>query len=92
MIGNFRHRGLRRLFENADRSGIRSDLVDKVERVLLRLDAAESASDMDIPGFHLHRLRGDLKGFWSVAISRNWRIVFRFESGDARDVDLVDYH
>ena len=92
MILNFRHRGLRRLFENADRTGIRRDLVEKIERILLRLDAAETASDMDIPGFRLHRLRGDLSGFWSVTVSRNWRIIFRLDDGDAHDVDFVDYH
>jgi proteic killer suppression protein len=92
MIRSFRHRGLRRLFEDGDRSRIRPDLVDKVERILSRLDAAKTAADMEVPGFGLHRLGGDLKGFWAVTVSRNWRVTFRFEDGDARDVDFVDYH
>ena len=45
-----------------------------------------------MPGYRLHRLKGDLKGFWSITISGNWRVVFRCDSGDAHDVDLVDYH
>jgi proteic killer suppression protein len=92
VIRHFRHRGLRRLFERGDRSQIRSDLVNKVERVLARLDASIEPEDMEVPGFGLHAMTGDLKGFWSVVISRNWRVIFRFEDGDAYDVDFVDYH
>lgn len=47
---------------------------------------------MDLPGFRLHRLKGDLKGFWAVTVRANWRVIFRFEDGDAWDVDLTDYH
>jgi proteic killer suppression protein len=83
---------LKRLFENADRSGIRPDLVEKVERILARLDTVASAAEMDVPGFGLHRLSGELKGFWAVTVSRNWRVIFRIEDGDAYDVDFVDYH
>jgi toxin HigB-1 len=92
MIRNFHHRGLQRLFERGDRSKIRPDLVAKVERVLARLDASSEARDMNVPGFGLHAMSGDRKGYWSVVVSRNWRIIFRFESGDASDVDFVDYH
>lgn len=53
---------------------------------------ASAAGDMDLPGFRLHRLKGDLAGFWSVTVSSNWRVIFRFEGGHASDVDLVDYH
>jgi proteic killer suppression protein len=92
MIRTIRHRGLRRLYEDDDRSKLRPDLVDKIVLMLGRLDAAVTIEDMDIPGFGLHRLSGDLKGFWSITVSRNWRIVFRFEEGDAFDVDFLDYH
>ena len=92
MIRNFRHRGLQRLFQRGDRSRIRADIVDKLERVLARLDAWAEPADMEAPGFRLHAMTGDRKGFWSVVISRNWRVIFRFEDGDARDVDFVDYH
>jgi toxin HigB-1 len=92
MIRNFAHRGLRRLFEQGDRSRIRPGLVAKVERVLARLDASAAPGDMDVPGFGLHPMTGDRKGFWAVVISRNWRVIFRFEGGDAYDVDFLDYH
>ena len=67
-------------------------LVAKVERVLARLDEAGEPRDMDLPGFGLHPLKGDREGFWAVRVSGNWRIVFRFDGRNARDVDLVDYH
>jgi proteic killer suppression protein len=92
MIRNFRHRGLQRLFEKGDRSRIRPDLVAKVERVLARLDASADAKDMEVPGFGLHAMTGDRKGTWSVVVSRNWRVTFRFEKGHACDVDFEDYH
>jgi len=83
---------LKRLYERGDRSKIRADLVDKVERILARLDQALVIEDMDLPGYRLHELKVDLKGFWSVRVSGNWRIIFRFESGKARDVEMIDYH
>ena len=92
MIGTFRHKGLRLLFENGERRKVPSEYVAKIERVLARLDAASEPGHMDLPGFRLHPLKGDLAGFWSVTVSGNWRIVFRFEGGNACDVDLVDYH
>jgi toxin HigB-1 len=92
MIRSVRHRGLKRLFEDDDRSKLRPDLVDKIGRLLFRLDAAVTIDDMKVEGLGLHRLGGDLKGFWSVTVSRNWRLIFRFEEGDAFDVDFIDYH
>lgn len=92
MIVGFRHRGLRRLFNNGDRTRISPQIIAKVERVLARLDVAAGPSDMNLPGFGLHSLKGDLAGVWSVTITGNWRIVFRFEGPDVRDVDLIDYH
>jgi proteic killer suppression protein len=92
MIKSIRHRGLKRLFERGDRSRIRPDLVDKVERILLRLDSVTNANDMNAPGFGLHTLTGDLEGYWAVTVSRNWRVIFRFHGGDAYDVDFIDYH
>jgi toxin HigB-1 len=92
MIRSFKHRGLERLFVRGDRSKIRPDLVAKLERVLARLNASSETSDMDAPGFGLHAMTGVYKGYWSVTVSRNWRVVFRFEDGDAFDVDFLDYH
>ena len=92
MIRGFRHAGLKRLFENGDSRRISPALISKVERVLARLDVASEPDDMNLPGFRLHVLRGDRAGYWSIRLSANWRIVFRFDGRDVRDVDLIDYH
>ena len=92
MIKSFKHRGLKRLYERGDRSGIRPDLLDTVEDILARLDEAETPQVMNLPGYRLHPLKGDLNGFWSVTVRANWRIIFRFERADALDVELTDYH
>ena len=92
MIRSFKHRGLKRLYERSDRSGIRSDLLDTVEDILARLDEAETVQAMNLPGYRLHALKGDLKGFCSVTVRANWHIIFRFEGADAFDVELTDYH
>ncbi|MDE0060682.1 MAG: type II toxin-antitoxin system RelE/ParE family toxin [Defluviicoccus sp.] len=92
MILGFRHAGLKRLFQDGDGRRISPELIPRVERVLARLDVAGGPDDMNLPGFRLHVLRGDRAGYWSVSVSANWRIVFRFEGNDVRDVDLVDYH
>jgi toxin HigB-1 len=92
MIRSFKHRGVKRLFERDDRSGIRPDLVDTVQEILTVLDDAATPQEVNLPGYRLHPLKGDLKGFWSVTVRANWRIVFRFEGTDAFDVELIDYH
>jgi len=92
VIRSFRHRGLKRLYEDADRRGIRADLIEDVEDILARLDRAETPQAMNLPGYRLHPLKGDLRGFWSVTVRANWRIAFRFEGVDAFDVELTDYH
>lgn len=92
MLRTFRHRGLKRLFERGDKSKLRGDQVERIEEILSRLDAASGAKDLNTPGYRLHPLKGDMQGFWSIRVTANWRIVFRFEEGDACDVDLTDYH
>jgi toxin HigB-1 len=92
VIRGFRHRGLRRLFEQGESKGIRPDQREKVENILAVLNRARRPEEMNLPGFRLHRLKGDLKDFWSVTVRANWRVIFRFEQGDAYDVDLIDYH
>lgn len=92
MIQSFRHRGLKQLYEKDNPKGLRADQVDKIARILARLDEADQVAGMDLPGFRLHPLKGDLKGFWAVSVSGNWRIIFRFEGGHTYDVALVDYH
>ena len=92
MIKSFRHRGLKRLFEREDRSLIRSDLIDTVENILFVLDEALSVQALAIPRYRLHPLKGKFKGYWSVTVKANWRIIFRFEEGHAYGVKLIDYH
>ncbi len=92
MIRTLRHRGLKRLYERGDPRQLRADQAERIALALADLDDAGQPSDLNLPGYHLHPLKGALKGFWSISISANWRIIFRFEDGDAYDVDLVDYH
>jgi proteic killer suppression protein len=92
VIRSFRHKGLKRLFEDDDRSKLSAQDVDKISRILARLDSSRTPGDMDVPGFRLHPLKGKRKGEWAVTVRENWRITFRFENGDATDVDLTDYH
>jgi toxin HigB-1 len=92
MIRSFRHRGLKLLYQSGDARKIHPEFVAKVERILARLDQASDVSDMNLPGFRLHPLTGDMSGLWAVTVSRNFRVVFRFRDGHATEVDLVDYH
>ena len=92
-IRTFRHKGLKRLYDAGERRDIPAALAEKIADVLLAIDEASRPGDVGLfPGWRLHPLKGDLKGFWSVSVSGNWRVIFRFEKGDAFDVDLVDYH
>ena len=92
MIGSFRHKGLSKLFGDDDRRKVPAAHADKIVRILARLNEAVHVQNMGLPGYRLHPLKGDLVGFWSVTVSGNWRIIFRFENGTAYDVDLIDYH
>jgi proteic killer suppression protein len=92
MIKSIRHRGLKRLFEQDDASGVNAEHVGKLRDILATLNAAPAVAHMDLPGFRLHPLKGQMKGFWSVTVQANWRVIFRFVEGQAEDVDLVDYH
>ena len=88
----FRHKGLRRFWESGDTRGVPGDLAKRLSRRLDDLAAAVSPDDLRIPGYRLHALTGGLAGHWSIRVSGNWRLVFRFKGGGAVDVDLVDYH
>jgi proteic killer suppression protein len=66
--------------------------VDPVQEILSVLDAATTPQELDLPGYRLHPFKGDLRGFWSVSVRANWRIIFRFQGADAHDVELIDYH
>ena len=92
VIIHFRHKGLQLLYEKGDPRRVPAAYVAKIERILARLDEAATPTNMALPGFRLHPLKGELAGFWAVTVSGNWRIIFRFEGVHASDVDLVDYH
>jgi proteic killer suppression protein len=92
VIRSIRHKGLNRLHEEDDPRGVMTEHTSKLRDILARLDAASSVSDMDLPGFRLHALKGDFKGFWAVTVRANWRVIFRLEEGEALDVDYIDYH
>jgi proteic killer suppression protein len=92
VIEHFKHKGLVRLFEDDDRRKLPPSQIDKIARILARLNEAMTVQDMGLPGYRLHPLKGELDGLWSVTVSGNWRIIFRFENGSAYDVDLIDYH
>jgi toxin HigB-1 len=92
VIESFRRKGLKRLFEEDDRSKLGPDVIEKIRLILSALEEAGSIDDLNQPSFRLHRLKGDFKGYWSVTVRANWRIVFQFKGDKASNVDLVDYH
>jgi proteic killer suppression protein len=92
MIRSIRHKGLRRLVQDDDPSGVNPEHIGRLRNILARLSSARVVADMGLPGFRLHALKGEMKGFWAVTVRANRRVVFRFEEGYAEDVDYVDYH
>ncbi|MGF1546033.1 MAG: type II toxin-antitoxin system RelE/ParE family toxin [Thiotrichales bacterium] len=92
MIKGFRHKGVEAFFLTGNRAGIQPDHAKRLARQLEKLDSASKPSDMRIPGWKLHPLRGELDGHWSVSVSGNWRLTFAFDGEDAILVDYQDYH
>lgn len=92
MIQNFRHKGLKLFFETGSTAGIQAAHASKLRRMLLVLDKATTAKDMNQVGWRLHPLKGELSGHWSVWVSGNWRLTFTFVGEDAELVDYQDYH
>ena len=92
MVRSLRHKALRRLYNKGQVRGLPPEFVERLRLILADLDAARRPKDLDLPGYRLHPLHGDLKGYWAIDVSGNWRVIFRFEAGDVYDVDLVDYH
>jgi len=91
MIQSFKHKGLERFFKTGKKSGIQAKYADRLQLILGRLNASTSPSDMDLPGLYLHQLAGDRKETWSVRVSGNWRVTFRFNGEHAEVVDYEDY-
>ena len=92
MIKSFKHKGLEKFFTTGDTFGIQAAHATKIRDRLAFLHSAITIDDMDIPGYRLHELKGKLEGLWAIDVSKNWRIVFRFEDGDAYVVNYEDYH
>ncbi len=92
MIRSFRHKGLAKFFVKGVRKGINPDHAGRLRILIGRLDAAKYVEDMDFPGSDLHPLKGSMTGRWAVKVSGNRRLTFRFEDGDASEVDYEDYH
>lgn len=92
MIKSFKHKGLEEFFYTGKKKGIQPEHADKIARILDRLNAADDIRDMNYPGAHLHKLSGNLKNYFSVRVSGNWRIFFQFTDGDAYIVNYGDYH
>lgn len=92
MIRSFKHKGLARFFEMGSKAGIQAQHAERLRLILAQLNAATAPGDMGLPGLGLHPLRGDRKGTWSVWVSGNWRVTFKFAGKDAEAVDYEDYH
>ncbi len=93
MIISFKHKGLEKFFKTGSTAGIQAKHKSKLSLQLAALDAAETVAAMNVPGWQLHPLKGDLEDHWAVSVNGNWRLTFRFtEDGDAEIVDYQDYH
>lgn len=92
MIVGFRHKGLELLYRTGSTRGVQVAHAAKLRRVLAALDAAATAADLNQPGYKLHPLKGELAGHWSIWVSGNWRVTFRFHGADVELVDYQDYH
>lgn len=92
MIVSFRHKGLEALYRTGSKKGVRADHVPKLGRILSLLDVATGPDDLAVPSFKLHPLKADLKGHWSIWVSGNWRVTFKFVDQDVELVDYKDYH
>ena len=92
MIISFQHKGLRLYYETGSTNGIRADHAKRLARMLTFMDRATGPADLDIPGWRLHPLKGDRAEYWSLTVSGNWRVIFRFTGHDIELVDYLDYH
>ena len=95
LLVRFRHKGLRQLQEDGNAKGVPSTMADKLRKLLLALETAETREQLGrFPGWKLHPLKGDLKGLWSLTVTGNWRLIFRYDerTNIASDIDLIDYH
>lgn len=92
MIENFLHKGLRKLYEKGEIQLFPAEQVDKIKRILSAIDSAHKPESLNLPGYHFHQLVGKRKETYSVKVTGNWRITFKFRGENAIDVDYEDYH
>ncbi len=92
MIRSFAHKGLEKFFLKGSKSGIQAKHASRLRLILGRLNASVAPEDMNLPGLALHQLSGDRDGIWSVKVSGNWRVTFRFVGSHAEVVNYEDYH
>jgi proteic killer suppression protein len=92
MIKNFKHKGLEKFFSSGSKAGIQAIHARKLQLILGRLNASTDPRDMNLPGLHLYELKGDRQGTWSVGVSGNWRVTFKFDQTDVIAVNYEDYH
>jgi len=89
MIVSFRHKGLKLFYEKGDASKLQPQHVNKIRLILTRLNAAKIPEELNVPGYGLHQLKGEMKGFWSVKVDKNYRIIFRMENENTSDIDYI---
>jgi proteic killer suppression protein len=92
MIQSFRHAGLENFFLTGSKAGIQPAHAEKLRRQLTLLNTGKEASRMNVPGWDLHPLKGAFADHWSIKVSANWRMTFKFENENAILVDCQDYH
>jgi toxin HigB-1 len=92
MIRNFRHKSLESYYRHGEGRRLPADMLPRIRTLLHALGDAARMDDLSVTSYRLHPLKGELKGFWSLTVRANWRIIFRFENGNAYDVDFLDYH
>ncbi len=92
MISSFKHKGIENFYKKGNTKGIQGDHINKLRMQLAALDSAQKIEDMDIPGYRLHPLKGNRKGFWSITVSSNWRLTFEFFEGNVYILNYEDYH
>jgi toxin HigB-1 len=92
VIKTFAHKGLEKFHRTGSKAGIQAKHAKRLRLILAMLEQARVIDDINAPGLHLHSLQGDLAGHWAVTVQANWRVIFRFASGDAEVVNYLDYH
>ena len=92
VIKSFRHKGLRNLFETGSAAGVQPAHTKRLRMQLAALDTAYTVDDMNVPGWRLHPLKGELAGRWAITVNGNWRVTFEFREGNAYVLDYEDYH